>query len=214
MSNPDAHPFRSAGVPPLQQPAQVALRKAIESLGSQSEAQLRWLGADRSGRHWRVPMMDRVLLVDPRQGRVDLEDGGPFRPAWQILTLHYLDVRSRPAAGPPEITFAGLPTARVYASVYEQRVNRRLCATVGRSGELLQSAATAIGAHPVEGGDLAFDVRVFPRISVRLIWYAGDDELGCACTLLLPVAIALYLSTEDIVVLSEALVSRLAELSP
>ena len=63
MSNPDAGPRRSAGIPPLQQAARAALRKAVESLRDQSEAQLRWLGADPLDQHWRVPMMDRVLLT-------------------------------------------------------------------------------------------------------------------------------------------------------
>ena len=152
-----------------------------------------------------------MFRVDPHRGEVCLDDHGPVRPAWQILTLHYLAVRSRPPAGPPEITFASLPSARVYASVYENRVNRRLCATVGKDAGLLQSVATAIRAHPVDGGDLAFEINVFPRIPLRLIWYAEDEELASCCTLLLPATIESYLSTEDIVVLSEALVSRLAQ---
>jgi hypothetical protein len=155
--------------------------------------------------------MDLLLRIDPDRGDVCRDDDSPVRPMLQILTLHYLAVRSSPPAQRPEITFASLPSARGYASVYDNRVNRRLCATVGRDADSLRSAATAMHADWVTGGDLAFQVKVFPRIPLRLIWYAGDEELSTSCTLLLPPNIEAFLTTEDIVVLSESFVSRLAE---
>lgn len=198
-------------VPPPQQAARTAHRQAVESLRGQAEPQLRWLGVEGCDPPWRLPVMDRVFLVDPHRGEVWLDDQSPVRPEWQILTLHYLAVRSQPMARSPEITFASLPSARAYASVYENRVNRRLCAAIGHDLRLLQSAAAAMHAQPVDGGDLAFEMRVFPRIPLRLIGYAGDEELTSSCTLLLPANIESFLSTEDIVVLSEAFVSRIAQ---
>jgi hypothetical protein len=181
----------------------------VEALSDQSVAQLHWLGADRSGPHWQLPVMDGVLRVDTTTGQVCLEGGGEIRPTWQILTLHYLAVRTRPSAQPPEVTFASLPSARVYASVYEQRVNRRLCGQVGNNFQSLRSAAAAIKAREVAGGDAAFEVDLFPRVSIRLLWYAGDEEFAPSCTLLLPTNIESFFCIEDIVVLSESFVSRL-----
>jgi hypothetical protein len=123
--------------------------------------------------------------------------------------LHYLAVRARPSPLPPSVTFASLPSGKAYSVVYENRVNRRLCGTVGQDADRLGSAATTLGADPVDGGDAAFQIRVFPHLLLRVIWYAGDDELSPACTILLPANIESFLCTEDIVVLSEAFVSRL-----
>jgi hypothetical protein len=186
------------------------LQKAVEALSAQSEAQLEWLGAERVGPQWRLPVLDGVLLADPGTGGVFRADGGKVHPTWQILTLHYFAIRSRPTEQPPEVTFASFPSARTYAVVYEKRVNRRLCAGVGKNVTLLHSAATAIGARFVPGGELAFDVRVFPRLSIRLIWHAGDEELPPSCTLLVPANSEAFYCTEDIVVLSESFVSRLS----
>ena len=210
MTKKKKNPPEPIRIPPRQEPIRSAQQKAVEALGSQSESQLEWLGADRSGTCWRLQVMDGVFLVDISSGDVLLEDGTDVHPTWRVLTLHYLAVRMRPVAQPPQVTFASFPSAHTYAVVYENRVNRRLCATAGRDVTTLRSAASIVGAQEIDGGDLAFDVQIFPRIPVRLIWYARDDELPPSCTLLLPPNIELYLCTEDIVVLSESFVSRLS----
>ena len=63
---------------------------------------------------------------------------------------------------------------------------------------------------PGNAGDLAFDFVVFPRFSVRLVWHSPDDEFPSSATLLLPANAESYFCSEDLVVLSERLVSRLA----
>jgi hypothetical protein len=202
-------PPGGASVPARQDAYRIAQQKAVESLTSQSSEQLEWLGARRDGLRWRLPVLSEHLLVDVGTGDVLDNRGATVRPGWLVLALHYLDVRERPATQPPEATFASLRSARVYGSVYENRVNRRLCATVGRDRQSLRAAARAIGARECSGGDFAMEVHVFPRIRVRLMWYAGDEELSPSCTLLLAANIESFLCTEDIVVLSESLVSRL-----
>jgi len=110
----------------------------------------------------------------------------------------------------PTVTFADLPAGRVYAGIYGQRVNARLCATAGRDLATLRPAMESIGARPANGGDAAFDIPVFPRVPVRLIWHAADDEFPPSATLLLPANIEQFLCAEDIVVMSESLVARLS----
>ncbi len=195
--------------PVPQEPDRIAQQKAVESLRSQRDGQLEWLGAQRAGSAWRLPVLDGVLEVQTSTGEVWRDDGQSVRSGWRVLVLHYLDVRIQPPVQPPEVTFGGFPSAHTYASVYAQRVNGRLCATVGKDLDTLRTAAEALRARDVPGGDLAIEVNVLPRIPLRLIWYAGDEELPPACTLLLPPNIESFLCTEDIVVLSEAFVSRL-----
>jgi hypothetical protein len=184
---------------------------AVEALRAQSEGQLEWLGAVRFGSHWRVPVMDGLFSVNPHTGEVCLDNKEPVRPTWQILTLHYLATRIRPVPQLLEATFASLPSARAYARVYQNRVNRRLCATVGNDVHRLRRAAAAIHARFVDGSDAAFEVNIFPRVQIRLIWYVGDEDFTPSCTLLLPTNIESFFSIEDIVVLSESFVSRLAD---
>lgn len=209
MSGAD-HPRQRPGAPLPQNNLQRAIDLAFAAVAGQSRQQLSWLGAESSGDGWRLPVLNETFEVDPSAGRITTSAGREVGPHWGILALHYLAVTARPERRGPEITFADLATARSYAGVYHGRVIARLCATAGRDAETLRAAAGALGGRPAEAGDLAFDFDVFPRVSMRLIWHAPDEEFPSSATLLLPENMESYFCSEDIVVLSERLVSRLA----
>jgi len=197
------------GVPSPQKNLERAAQMAFESLRGQTDEQMVWLGAECSGGIRRLPVLDDVFAVDLSASRVTTSPGREVGLHWSILALHYLAITSRPERREPEVTFADLGRARSYAEVYHQRVIARLCATAGRDAETLRTAAVALGGRSAAGGDAAFDFDVFPRLSVRLIWHAPDEEFPPSATLLLPVNVESYFCSEDIVVLSERLVSRL-----
>jgi len=198
---------------------ELATGMAFKALGRQCDDQLLWLGARSVDDTWQLDVLDDTFVVDLPAERVstlgDDDVGAPGAPGapWRILALHYLAITSRPPKQPPETTFVHLPAGQPYARVYEGRVLGRLCATAGRDADTLRVAADSAGGRSVDPlvGDLAFDFDFFAQISVRLIWHAPDDEFGPSATLLLPSNIESYLCPEDIVVLSECLVSRLGE---
>ncbi len=171
--------------------------------------QMLWLGARPEGSLWRLAVLDDSLILDLAARRIATSAGREVGPVWRILLLHYLAVASRPETLEAEITFADLPTARTYTGVYHQRVIARLCAIFGRDVERLRNATKSLGGRILTGGDTVFDIDVFPRLCVRVIWHAADEEFPPSATLLLPANIESYFCIEDIVVLSERLVSRL-----
>jgi len=155
-------------------------------------------------------VLNDVFEVNVSARRVTTSTGHPVGPHWSILALHYLAITARPERQVPGLTFADLPAARSYAEVYRQRVILRLCATAGRDAATLAAAAAGLGGRPAaSGGGAAFDFDVFPRLLLRLIWHAADEEFPPSATLLLPGNIEGYFCSEDIVVLSERLVARL-----
>ncbi|MHC4717325.1 MAG: DUF3786 domain-containing protein [Planctomycetota bacterium] len=206
MTNPEGAPR----VPPPQHNFQDAAAEAVQRLADQSHDQLRVLGATGEGDLWKLPVLDDVLTVELSSGSVRTSAGEEVRPPWRILVLHYLCCRSRPRVGELDVTFADLPGGRVYAVNYDARVIRRLCATVGREAGTLTAAAEAVGGRRAEGADLAFEFDVFPHLTVRLLWYAADEEFDPTATVLLPRDVEGILCIEDVVVLSEQLVSRLS----
>ena len=203
-------------VPPPQQNLRQAVSRAAADARAQSPQQLQWLGASPAEDAWQLRVLDDVLLWQPQTGCIGTSAGEPVGPFWQVLTLHYLAVGAQPPQAQPAVTFADLPAARAYAPVYQARVIGRLCHTVGRSEETLAQAVAALGASQVQAAgaparaDLAVDFRVYPRVRVRLLWHRGDEELPPSATLLLPKNIQSFFCVEDIVVLSERLVSRLS----
>lgn len=209
MSDQPDTPQRRPGMPPPQRNLDRATEMAFEALGRQTDGQMRWLGAEPVDGAWHLPMLEGTLVVDLSAERVTTSAGAEVGPHWRILALHYLAVAERPEPCEPQVTFADLPTARSYAGVYQGRVIARLCGTVGRSADTLRSAAESLGGQAVDGGDLAFDFAVFPRVTLRLIWHAPDEEFPSSASMLVPPNIESYFCSEDIVVLSECLVSRL-----
>jgi len=197
-------------IPPPQNNLARAVEMGFDALDAQSVEQLLWLGAERSAATWRVAVLDEMIEVDPSARRVVTSAGREVGPPWAILVLHYLAVSSRPERCEPETTFADLATARSYAGIYQGRVITRLCYTAGRDAETLCTAAERLQGRRIDTGDAAFDFDVFPRLSLRLIWHAPDDEFPPSATLLLPGNIESYFCSEDIVVLSESLVARLS----
>ncbi len=196
--------------PSAQQNLLAATEKAIESLRNQTASQMIRLGAAGRGSEWRLPVLGETLTVNPETGKVFTSAGREVGPWWRILVLHYLAVAAAPERRVPAITFANLPSGRTYAGVYDQRVNGRLCATIGRDAETLRRAAAGLDARWAGMGDLAFDLDVFPFVSMRIVWYAGDEEFEPSASVLLPENIEAFFCVEDIVVLSERLVSRLS----
>ncbi len=210
MTSGTNNPADCPAVPPRQHNLQEASARALSAIREQSAEQLEWLGARRAGDRWKIAVLDDVLAVELDGGTMQTEAGQPVGPWWQILTLHYLAVSARPQVQEPSITFATLPGGRTYAPVYQQRVIERLCRTVGRQEQKLSQAAEALGGRTVPGGQAAWEFGLYPRVRLRLVWYAGDEELAPSASLLLPANIESFFGLEDIVVLSERLISRLS----
>lgn len=210
MSTTNSNTPARAGIPPKQHNLQAAVDAAVKALAGVSPEQLAFLGVHRSGPAWQVPVLDDTFHLDLPARDFRTLSGLALAPAWQVVALHYLAVTARPDPCTPEITFGDLPGGLAYASVYRQRVNGRLCATAGRDAATLREAGLRLRGAPLALGDLAFEFALFPRLSVRLVWHAGDDEFGPSATILLPRTVEAFLCIEDIVVLSERLVSRLS----
>jgi len=202
--------MRDGRVPPRQHNFEDAVARALIALALQTDEQLQWLGAKPAAEgRWTLSVLDDVLSVDVSDGRVCTTVGDEVGRFWRVLVLHYLAVSARAEALPPSVGFADLPSGRSYAPVYRGRVIGRLCGTAGRNARTLRAAAERLGGASVSAGDAGYDFRVFPRVRLRLVWYAGDDELSPSAAMLLPANIEAFFNIEDVVVLSEGLVARL-----
>ncbi len=195
---------------PKQHNLQTATDNAMDSLRSQSDEQLDWLGARTDDGRLRMKVLDAELSVNIETGQVTTDTGADICPSWRILVLHYLCITDKPKQLDPKVTFADLSGARSYAGIYNNRVIGRLCATAGRDEQALRAGADPLGAQYFQAGDLAFDLKPFPLVTARIIWHAPDEEFGSSATMLFPENIESFLCSEDIVVLSEQIVSRLS----
>ncbi len=204
-------------IPAKQDNYQIAVDQAFAQVVSRSPAQLEALGAKPDGAsRCRLPVLNAEFTVDLAAKELTFSMPAPEGPAegpvgvmWQILALHYLCGPAPETAEPQWRAFADFPDIRGYESVFKGRVIGRLCATAGRSEKSFVAAAERLGGQPAEVGDLGYRFDVFPHAPLLVAWYADDGELPPNATVLYPDNIQRRLPLEDVVVLPEALVSRL-----
>jgi hypothetical protein len=83
----------------------------------------------------------------------------------------------------------------------------------GRNVAGFRAAAARLNGSAVGFGDAAFDFRVLPRVPMRLILHAGDEEFPAEASILFDRSIGGILSPEDIAWLAGMVVYRLIGLS-
>ncbi len=204
-------------IPVKQENYRIAVSQGFEQAGARPAPALEALGAEICGDgRFRLPVLNSVFTVDLPGRDISFStptpegtSSGSVGVMWQILALHYLCGDIPRNDGFRWVSFADFQEIRGYQSVYQGRVISRFCATAGRSIEQFQQAGERHGGAPLRLGDAAYHFQVFPRSPLRVVWYAGDGELPAGATILYPDNILTILPLEDVIVLSEGLVSRL-----
>jgi hypothetical protein len=79
----------------------------------------------------------------------------------------------------------------------------------GREPERLVEAADNLGGSKVGYGDIAVSIKAFPKVSLVIVLWRGDDEFAPNATILFDSTVTDYLSTEDMAVLCERIVEKL-----
>jgi hypothetical protein len=138
------------------------------------------------------------------------EQGAPVDPRLQVLILHYLTGPAATLQG-EWISFKELPGGMIYQQPFYGRAVLPLIRTFGPNPAGLIAAGTALAGRPVAHGDAAIELCPFPQLPVRLVIWAGDEEIPPSATILFDAAAATILATEDYAVLAEYLVKRLRE---
>jgi len=128
----------------------------------------------------------------------------------RILILHYLiAAKGTPNTG-KMIGFRQVPGGLFEHASFSREVLTPLLDHFGKEPEQLVEAAANLGGSKVIYGDVAVSIKAFPKVSVVMVLWRGDDEFAPNASMLFDSTVADYLSTEDISVLCERIVERLA----
>jgi hypothetical protein len=144
-----------------------------------------FLGRDIQAGFWEP----RVVYTDTGQD-ADLPE--------KVLVYHYLhQAKGVPALG-RDVDFRELPGGEFYHAAFDKRAQIPLVKTFGSDPDRLTASAPSLGGEPLAGkGDAAARFQVFPRVSVTLIVWGGDDEFEPSGKILFDPSIKHYLTTED-----------------
>lgn len=129
----------------------------------------------------------------------------------QILILHYFTgAKGTPAVG-KSIAYKQLPGGISYFPAFSQRAIGPLVRNFGKSPELLRKTAAKLGGCDADYGDVSVTINAFDRVPLTFVLWKGDEELAPNGNILFDANVSDYLSTEDVTVLSETVVWKLAK---
>lgn len=127
----------------------------------------------------------------------------------KLLMLHYFNT----AKGTPPtnrlVTFRELPDGPVYFPTFTKRTVKPIVDNFGRDPERLVTAASRINGRGVAQGDVGVAFDAFPRVTVTVVIWKGDDEFAADGNVLLDANVIDYLPTEDITILCETIAWKL-----
>ncbi|HAO20994.1 MAG TPA: hypothetical protein DCQ37_11315 [Desulfobacteraceae bacterium] len=163
---------------------------------------------------FKIPFLDRVYQL--RYPAFDFKDDSepnkliPLQE--QILVLHYMQGNIRPDTG-KWIAYREIPGASFYFSAFVKRAIDPLKKVFGNNVPGLIKAAEKLGGSRIDAGDAGFEFKLFPKISLRLILWAGDEEFPAEANILFEENVGGILSPEDAAWLAGMIVYRLIAIS-
>ena len=159
-----------------------------------------------------VKMLADEYTVDLSNKTVSsLSCNAPAKEYVSILILHYL---IKKLIGIPNLTnewisFRELPGAEGYYPTFHKRVIERLVNKIGNNTEKLLSATERLPAKRTQYSDAGIVIAVFEEIPIMITFWKADEEFQGEANVLFDKNIKDIYPTEDVVVLSEFVISQL-----
>lgn len=172
----------------------------------------------RAGVVFREGGLDFSLLGTPY--RIDLPDlvayfadGSICPEELQILFLDYLVHGDGSPVTGQWIGFQELPDGMFYRRAFQGYSGDQLIRDFADDINAFRDASRDLNGIPLEMGDAAFAFKVLPRISLAVVWWAGDDEFPANATVLFDSAASRYLPTDGLAIVGRMLCRKLAKLA-
>jgi hypothetical protein len=167
-------------------------------------------GADGRGRIG-VRYLGREVWLSLPEGTMETSDGGGMLSLREeVLILHYLEKASGVSPTGNWVSFAEIPGGAFYHPVFLQRCKVPLVKYFGgEPRRLFDLAQEETAGEHLALGDMGVKLRAFPRVSLGLVLWKGDEEFSPEGNVLFDSSVAGYLPVEDIVILAETVVWKL-----
>jgi hypothetical protein len=196
---------------PTQRPYDQALEKGLVRLSSRwpSPEKCEALGLTVTADQIRVPVLGRMVTVDPASRGVWIGAAERVRSVWAVLVVHYLCAENV-VPDFREVSFSYFQDCRDYLSVFGKRITARFLATSGRSSVGFAQLAEKCGGVRVPGPGTGYRFDVFPRVPITIVRYEGDEEVAAGASIVYRADAGQLLPAEDRVVAAELLLDALA----
>ena len=193
----------------------IAEKKAagdLAGLDPEQVASERNVSFDSTAGAFTVPFLSEELEVSFPAGQVRSREGRRLQGAVVVLVLHYLIYRGEPLRDSGWLAYRDMPGARHFASAFEQMAEERLALHFGSNPDRIEVPVRRLWGKPAETGERSFQIPVFPRLSVLVVFWPPSEVEGGSARILFPPNAPYYLHTEDLAALGVVLAERLVAL--
>jgi len=203
-------------LPPAQKSLEKARELALEELKSvDPKRAAKNCGGTIEGGVITLPVLHWVARVDIENGTVSAESEDEIPPRVQVLILRYLAAGGKLSSQQTEptgyeIAFGQLPAGAFYRAPFEGRVTERLLKIFDGKMEDFLKCAIDLGGRKAKYGDASWTFDFFPKVPITIVLWRGDEELPHSGNVIFDAGIQEFMTTEDVVVACEELVSELA----
>jgi len=164
--------------------------------GTEARELSRTSGAKLSGNELTIPALGSEIVVD--LGDRTVTTPPELSGAWGLVALHHLKGCAGWKKDDGWTTFEQLSEARPFASAFRQRAVAPLAMRFGSAPSELIRTGRCLGGRPLGMGDASILLQAFPRLTVAVVVWKGDDEIPPGANLLFNKGGAVTLPAEDL----------------
>lgn len=142
------------------------------------------------------------------------EDGMGFYPLEEmiyarILTIRFLLAGASSRGTGKYKTYREMPWGEVYLRQFDGRCIKRLAFSYGNRLSDFQAIMEHIQALPVNHGDTAYEVEIYPDYRIRMILWEGDEEFPPSSQILFSDNFPVSFQAEDMAVMGDVIIGSL-----
>ena len=181
----------------LQDPELVAVRSAVSYLT---------LGLGRGELH--IPLWGSVYvfsfpdLIGYNDRKEQLSE---FQ---QAMFLYYLLTADGTPLTGKWVSFADLPSGRMYNAAFQGYSGDEVVRTFGFDLDRFKSACIKASGDPVDIGSASFVFQALPRVPLMLTYWLGDEDFPSSCKVLFDESASHYLPIDACAILGSMLTGR------
>lgn len=155
---------------------------------------------------------EEVYLTFPELVAQD-GSGQHLNPALQALLIYYFHTSDGTKPAYQFVAFSELPDGKFYTQAFQGYTGEELRRGLGEECSRFEMAAQKAGGAPYPLGDSAFTFQFLPKVSLLVVFWAGDEDFPSAYQILFDAATPHHLPTDACAIAGSMLTRRLLSVS-
>ncbi len=151
-----------------------------------------------------IPYYGRVYFIDPRSGVItDAQCPGRKLPFATVMAIYHVFYYSKPKPFPSGkwVPIRELREAGVFEHAFKKQNLEPFAKAFSGKADLLRQAGENLGFCPIGFSDVGFEAKIYPFLSIRFLFWDGDDEFSAQANVLFDYNITDYVHAETAIMI-------------